>query len=353
MKNYLSALIALLFISCASITGNSVDLDAFAKDFLRGKSLDSRTTVLRLDEQDSKITGIAQTADLKTKFWNQFSKSHPNYSNQIRVVDTTNFAIISNSVSNVRSQGTHSAELSTQYLMGQKVTLLQKDGWWYLVQGPDQYIGWIDGGGLLPKDVVSKQWMDAPKFPLQINETTAYIYGKPNLICCDLVYGNLLGKIAANRYVTPDGTEVLIQDSYFTKPKGDKIDLVLEKARSLMGRPYLWGGTSTKGVDCSGFTRTAYMNAGIMLERDASLQVKEGIPVDKNDITKWKPGDLLFFGTYNPSGSMKVVHVAIHEGDGRIIHSSGRVKEESLNPNHADYNKNRAEELLAVRRMIQ
>ena len=352
MKNYLSALIALLLFSCASVTESKVDVQAFAKEFLKENNLDNRTTALRLQENDHSIEGVAQSEALKAEFWNKFSKSYSDYHNNIRVVDSTNTAIISNSVSNSRSKGTHSAELATQYLMGQKVTILQKDGYWYLVQGPDNYIGWIDGGGLLRKDQVSKEWLNALKYTLQINETTAYLSDQPSVVCCDLVYGNQLGKVAPNKYITPDGTKVSVKDDYFVKPTGDKIQLVLEKANSLMGRPYLWGGTSTKGVDCSGFTRTAFMNAGILLERDASLQVNEGIAVDKNDISQWKPADLLFFGTYNADGSMKVVHVAIHEGGGRIIHSSGKVKKESLNPKDSDFNKYRADELLAVRRII-
>ncbi len=72
---------------------------------------------------------------------------------------------------------------------------------------------------------------------------------------------------------------------------------VIETAKTFIGIPYMWGGTSTKAFDCSGFTKTVYFLNGVLLPRDASQQVHTGDPVDtKNGFQNLKPGDLLFFG---------------------------------------------------------
>ena len=107
-----------------------------------------------------------------------------------------------------------------------------------------------------------------------------------------------------------------------------------KNARKMMGRPYLWGGMSAKMADCSGFVRTSYFSNGIILQRDASQQALTG---KKVDCAAWRteaePGDLIFIG----STSRKVTHVAMYVGGGKYIHSSGRVKVNSMDPKADDY----------------
>src|SRR5690606_1591432 len=109
---------------------------------------------------------------------------------------------------------------------------------------------------------------------------------------------------------------------------------MVETSKTLLGRPYMWGGTSTKGMDCSGFTKTVYFLNGFQLPRDASQQVFAGSLVSKNpeEYSSFKKGDFLFFGTRGTEGKPdKVVHVAMYLGDGRFINASGEIKIESLN----------------------
>src|SRR5690606_17979777 len=115
---------------------------------------------------------------------------------------------------------------------------------------------------------------------------------------------------------------------------------VLQVAKSMIGVPYLWGGTSIKGVDCSGLTKTAYFMSGLVIPRDASQQVNSGKEIDiltNNEVDKakvlanLKPADLLFFAERKGQiENPRVTHVAIYMGNGEFIHASGLVRINSL-----------------------
>lgn len=140
-------------------------------------------------------------------------------------------------------------------------------------------------------------------------------------------------------YVTlPDGRQGYINRSEtkeFDKWASQPLDMnkIEKTARSMMGVTYLWGGTSVKGVDCSGFVKTNYFANGVILSRDASQQALAG---NKNIPEKWKEcqlGDLLFFGNENG----RVTHVAMYLRNGEYIHSSGYVKINSVDPSAQNY----------------
>ena len=115
----------------------------------------------------------------------------------------------------------------------------------------------------------------------------------------------------------------------------------METAYTLSGKPYLWGGTSTQAMDCSGFTKMAYYLNGYVIPRDASQQVNAGVdvPLD-NDFSQLRRGDLLFFGTYREDGSERTTHVGFYVGDGRFLHAGADndyITENSLLEGDADY----------------
>ncbi|PWK78084.1 SH3 domain-containing protein [Mucilaginibacter oryzae] len=95
-------------------------------------------------------------------------------------------------------------------------------------------------------------------------------------------------------------------------------------AKSFINSPYLWGGRTHFGIDCSGFTQAVYKMRGIRLKRDAGMQVKEGTKVDS--LQDAKTGDLAFFD--NAEG--KVTHVGILLNNEQIIHASGKVKIDTI-----------------------
>ena len=118
-------------------------------------------------------------------------------------------------------------------------------------------------------------------------------------------------------------------------------EAVVETAKTYLGTQYRWGGRSTAGIDCSGLTSVSYMLNGILIFRDA--KIVEGYPVHEIQKADRKPGDLLYF----PG------HIAMYVGEGRYLHSTGKVGSggvvyNSLDPNSAEYRKDLADSLYAV-----
>lgn len=293
---------------------------------------------------------IRRTADLGFKVNNKVNVL-PDTS-----IGLTPFAVVNNSVANIRSQGRHSAELATQALLGMELKVLQIVGEWYLVQTPDQYIGWVDHGGvqLMTEEEITA-WRGKQK--LLVTGLSGLVMDlEGNQVISDVVMGGVLAleEELENGYkvIYPDGRtgilslasgEPLDQWKASLVPSGE---LVASYAKRLIGLPYLWGGTSAKGVDCSGLTKTAYLMNGITLARDASQQVNDGLLIDEaREFEKLKTGDLLFFGSpETDSTARKVRHVAIWLGNNEFIHSSQRVKIGSFDPEspiYDDYNLNR------------
>lgn len=263
-------------------------------------------------------------------------------------------AIVNVSVANLRSQPRHSAELVTQALLGTPVNILKEEDDWYLIQTPDLYIAWTNGGSLTTLDEISfLSWKNEEK--LIFLSTYGFSYDTSGNRVSDLVAGNVLMLANENpkswgiKY--PDGRIASIEKSETKRLQNwiDQVEIsdssIIAAAKELMGVPYLWGGTSTKGLDCSGFTKTVYFQHGLVLPRDASQQVHVGSLVDEiRDFSSLEVGDLLFFGRKAEDGSEKVIHVGMWIGNDQFIHASGDVHISSMDSlsNHFDgYNYNR------------
>lgn len=277
------------------------------------------------------------------------------------------YGLVDVSVCNIRYTPKHSSELVTQALMGTPVRILEKeDNGWLLIQTPDQYIAWVDRGAI---SMMNKEGIDRWKAVPKVVYTRAYgsAYTEPeqeSTTISDLVAGcmmELMGEkgdfyqvlFADNRQGFILKNEARIYNEWLTSLKASEENLI-KTSKRLMGVPYLWGGTSFKGVDCSGFTKTVYFLNGIILPRDASQQVIIGETIDKSG--NWedlKAGDLLFFGDKRDDGSERVVHVAMWLGNGEFIHASNKVRVSSMistAPNYDDYN---AKRYLRAKRILK
>ena len=122
---------------------------------------------------------------------------------------------------------------------------------------------------------------------------------------------------------------------------------IVETAKQLMGVPYVWGGTSSKGLDCSGFTKIVYWLHGIVIARDASQQIESGVEIDRiGNFENAQKGDLLFFGAKATAENPKerVVHVGIYIGNQQFIHASDYIHIGSFDAEselYDEYNKKR------------
>lgn len=298
----------------------------------------------------------------------ELAKKWPTLTNfEVELQKPLGYGVVHVSVCNMRSQPKHSAELSTQALLGHPLTLWKKEGSWYYVQSPDHYFGWLDAGAFtLLTETELQSYQQQPKVMYVKDFGFAYESPKENSsVVSDLVAGNILTikSQTASHFECqyPDGRIgfIPLADGITQLPSLQEGTIqwasIQSTAYQFMGRPYLWGGTSGKGVDCSGFTKMVYYLNGMVLPRDASQQVKVGkeIPLDPN-FEGLQAGDFLFFGEKGNDGKPdKVTHVAIHLDQGRMIHAAERVQIESVNPNHPDYNEYRHKTLLGARRMLE
>lgn len=278
------------------------------------------------------------------------------------------FAVVNNSVANIRSNPKHSGELATQAVLGTGLKILKIDGDFYLVQTPDGYISWVDHGGVT---LLTKEQFDAWNKAEKIIFTNAVgsVYLNQNSQfekVGDIVLGSQLAILEETqssfkvRY--PDKRIGYVKKSESMRfenwirdlrPSGNLLELY---SRELLGVPYLWGGTSSKGMDCSGFTKTVYLMNGYIIPRDASQQIMAGSNIDPDlDMKTLQKGDLMFFGKKaTDSTGQRVTHVGIWLGNekGEFIHSSGKVKIGSILPESENYDAFNTNRYLGSRRYL-
>jgi len=273
------------------------------------------------------------------------------------------FGIVKVSVANIRSEPKHSAELATQALLGAPIKVLRQQGDWYQIQTPDRYIGWLENGAFARKTEAEMQrWRRSERLIFLGDHALCYAGPEQSVPLSDLSTGAIVEwNAASGRIVFPDGRTAVLPAGAWLPLENWKhrtvsnMDSVLTTAARFSGRPYLWGGTSGKGLDCSGFTKTVYFLLGHIIPRDASQQVFAGEPVVwTSDFSNLLPGDFLFFGNFRPDGSRRISHVGIYTGKGRFIHSgsdNGSIQEQSLRSGDADFQEHRLKSLMDVRRL--
>jgi hypothetical protein len=227
------------------------------------------------------------------------------------------------SLVSVRKEPSDKAEQVTQLLFGDhyEITEKSKDGKWLKVLiYYDQYDGWIDAK---QHHVISDDYfnyVNKAEFKITTDITSSLLYNKSPIAV-------LMGSI-----IPISSSELFKMEEQFafngdTKNVGQKreYDYVKAIAQKYVNAPYLWGGKSPFGIDCSGFTQMVFKICGYKLYRDSSQQANQGKVV--KGIHEYLPGDLAFFD--NNEG--QIIHVGILLDKDRIIHASGRVRVDNIN----------------------
>jgi gamma-D-glutamyl-L-lysine dipeptidyl-peptidase len=330
---------------------------------------DKRTVLFDVQLKDNMLKGETTSADAKATLLGKLSAQGFNFIDSITVLPSIalkgkEHAVVTVSVANLRTQPSHKAELASQATMGTPLKVYKKEKGWYLVQTPDNYIAWLDGGTMSQMDSVAfVQWKRQQKLIYTQPYGFAYESANSDTTVCDLVFGDVMVLTAPgvdyNEVLLPGGRKAFVQSKHcllydeWRSSRQPVPENVIMSARKMMGVPYLWGGTSFKGVDCSGFTKTVYFMNGLVLPRDASQQVGLGEEIDtKSGWQNLKPGDLLFFGSAAVNDKPEqVVHVGIWIGNGEFIHAAGMVQIASLDPSASNYDANERRRFLRAKRI--
>lgn len=228
------------------------------------------------------------------------------------------FGICELSVIPLRSEPTHKSEIVSQLLFGESYKIIEKKPEWLRISAAyDGYEGWMERKQFEPISAALYKRLAKVKQPVALEVASAATSSKRKV---PIVIGSTLPDF--------DGMNFKIDDEQFvyngqaiTPGNNYDYDKIIEKcAMKFLHAPYLWGGRSPFGIDCSGFTQVVFKLLGVPLKRDAYQQAQQGRDVGFIDLAK--EGDLAFFS--NKEG--KIVHVGIVLKDKKLIHASGRVR---------------------------
>jgi len=229
----------------------------------------------------------------------------------------------------IRAEAAHRSEQVSQLLFGETFTVLEStNGWLRIACSHDGYEGWIQESQQLPLPIQdytelarNRPWLSCA--PVQTAETAAI--NSPIVIGSTLpFYRDGKGRIGKHDFNFSGSARQ--PDPLTATPK-----MVVENAHFYLNAPYLWGGRSPFGIDCSGFTQMTYRLCGVSLKRDAWMQAEQGETIHLLDETR--PGDLAFFD--NEEG--RITHVGILTEKNRILHASGQVRLDNID-HHGIFN---------------
>jgi len=253
----------------------------------------------------------------------------------------------------LRIRPAHDAERASQLFFGEPVQVLSRRREFVRVRQVDGYWGWADHRFLA--NIGRGEFTDwTTQVNAVISSGRASVYADKNGRPAPpyfLLYGTQVRAVRVrdgfSALLLPGGAKVYVRSAHLrsiNKISAKKLtgDRLLTEAKKFLGVPYLWGGVSPLGFDCSGLVRTLFGAFGHRLPRDTSRQIKVGRKVDRNSI---RTGDLLFFKR----------HVGLAIGRTRLLHASrggGGVRINSLNPGEPDYRKDLDRDFNQARRLL-
>lgn len=232
----------------------------------------------------------------------------------------------------IRSEPRSGAEMISSLLFGESYQIIEKNnGWLNIITDYDQYSGWISESNYY-------EYIEYTKIVTSLY-CKASTKDKTLYIPCG-------SKIPSNDKLTLDGETYQI---YHNLKGYEHLPLhlrIVKTAKSFLNTPYIWGGKSFMGIDCSGFIQMVFKTENIFIPRDTSQQIKNGISIKFDDI---KTGDLVFFSAPDKEN---VNHVGMITNGKEIIHASGKVKIDTLKPEGIFMNNILKYKLLDIKRFI-
>lgn len=239
-------------------------------------------------------------------------------------------------VANMYSHPTEKADVVSQAMYGNNVTLLVARGEWSRIQTADQYKGWTLSRYLRIVQVGDGYALSTPS--VQVQSLFANVYAEPDItkhkpvvtipfeVRLELFSGQDGNRKAVVKRIPEGWLQVWLPEKRIawiqssdvaSDAKSLSIPESIELAKRFLGFPYLWGGRSSFGFDCSGFTQMLVRARGVNMPRDADQQAAwSGVAaVERKDLQQ---GDLLFFG----SSAKDITHTGMYIGDGQFIHDT-------------------------------
>ncbi len=228
----------------------------------------------------------------------------------------------------LRMHPDHKSEMVSQLLFGERFYIMERiTGWYHIEVSHDHYRGWIAGNQITLLD-------EAQLEPL-VRAEKHFCTSRFSAITDANTGESFVISGGSTLYLQRDnlviGSQAFTYDEDKISSKEAKIEQVTEFARVFLHTPYLWGGRSAFGVDCSGFVQVVFRMAGISLPRDASVQANQGEPVHL--IHEARAGDLVFFD----DAEENISHVGILLSEGHVIHAYGRVRTDHID-HHGIFN---------------
>lgn len=306
-------------------------------------------TAFENGDGDVVVKGFVSEDASASALRNAFDAISMDYIDSIVVLPSDQWAQVRLSAASLRGEGRHAAEMVTQGVMGMPLRVLSTGSEWWRVQTPDGYISYVPSSSVVTKTPAEmEQWRKSNRLIVTAPyQTRVYVSPTANGVrdvVTDAVLGNIFVATGDNSdgrlgVELPDGRKGYIDadavENFSEWATQDfNPEQILDVAYSMEGTPYLWGGTSVKAIDCSGLAKVSYFSNGLILMRDASQQALTGTRIEARDWRDCQAGDLLFFGNAKTG---RVTHVAIYDHDGNYVHSSGRVKRNSVDPESPAY----------------
>lgn len=218
----------------------------------------------------------------------------------------------------LRAEASDRSEIVSQVLFGEHFAVIEQSKQWYKIRLQyDNYEGWIDGKQC--QLISSESYKQLSNEAIVLNADLIDYITAPSNFMLPIPLGASLSFL---HHTEINSTQFEFEGTK-TSGKKEKFNLI-NTALLYLNAPYLWGGKTPFGIDCSGFTQMVYKLNGHSLLRDASQQATQGEAL--SFIEESEPGDLAFFD--NDEGS--IIHVGIIMADNYIIHASGRVRIDRL-----------------------